>query len=113
MNLLNKDTIINNWLVILFSIIAFFYSFNSLIYITPHHDQTFHINWYQNLKFADHFITFEIFSDIKNIMYDEKGFIHELLKPGSNPVDYHAYLFQINSIFTVYFFSIIINFQPV
>ena len=113
MNLLNKDTIINNWLVILFSIIAFFYSFNSLIYITPHHDQTFHINWYQNLKFADHFITFEIFSDIKNIMYDEKGFIHELLKPGSNPVDYHAYLFQINSILTVYFFSIIFNFQPV
>jgi hypothetical protein len=87
-----------------------FYSFQNII---PHHDQTFHINWLLNLKNTDHFLSSKFFINPKNLMYDENGFIYELLKPANNTSDYHAYLFQINSILVVYIFSIFLEIEPI
>lgn len=103
----------NNFLIIIFSIFIFFFQFYSFQNITPHHDQTFHITWLLNLKNADHFLPFEFPFNFESLKYDTNGFVHELLKPASNPKDYHAYLFQINSILLVYLFSIFFETDPV
>ena len=87
-----------------------FYSFQNII---PHHDQTFHINWLLNLKNSDHFLSSKFFINPKNLVYDEGGFIYELLKPASNSSDYHAYLFQINSVLVVYLFSLFLEIEPI
>ena len=104
MDLLNINYIKNNWLIFIFSIFVFFYCSFNLANITPHHDQTFHISWLQNLKYSDHFLPKQFFSNLDSLMYDKNGFIHELLKPANNPYDYHAYLFQINCFFNTSIF---------
>ena len=111
--MIKNNFIKNNFLIILFFIFIFIFQFYSFQDITPHHDQTFHINWLLNLKNSDHFLTSEFFTNFKSLKYDNNGFIHELLKPANNPVDYHAYLFQINSILVVYFFSLFIKIEPI
>ena len=103
----------NNFLIIIFSIFIFFFQLHSLQNITPHHDQTFHINWLINLKNSDHLLPPDFGMNFESLKYDSNGFIHELLKPASNPKDYHAYLFQINSILVVYLFSIFFETNPI
>ena len=111
--MIKSNFFINNFVIIIFSIFIFFFQFYSFQNITPHHDQTFHINWLLNLKNADHFLPHSFLTNFESLKYDTNGFIHELLKPGSNPTDYHAYLFQINSILVVYIFSIFFETDPI
>jgi len=111
--MIKKNFIKNNFLIIAFSIFIIFFQFYSFQNITPHHDQTFHINWLLNLKNSDHFLPPGFNFNFESLKYDTNGFIHELLKPASNPKDYHAYLFQINSILVIYFFSIFFDSDPI
>ena len=110
--MIKSNFIKNNFLIIIFSVIIFFqfYSFQN---ITPHHDQTFHINWLLNLKNADHFLPPGFNFNLESLKHDTNGFIHELLKPASNSKDYHAYLFQINSILLIYLFSLFLETEPI
>lgn len=111
--MIKSNFIKNNFLIIIFSVFIFFFQFYSFQNITPHHDQTFHINWLINLKNADHFLPSEFYFNFESLKYDTNGFIHELLKPASNAKDYHAYLFQINSILVVYLFSLFFETEPI
>ncbi|WP_440912521.1 hypothetical protein [Candidatus Pelagibacter sp.] len=111
--MIKRNFINNNFLIIIFSVLIFIFKFYSFQNITLHHDQTFHINWLLNVKNADHFLPPEFYLKFESLKHDTNGFIHELLKPASNPKDYHAYLFQINSLLVVYLFSVIFESDPV
>ncbi len=111
--MIKTNYIKNNLLIIFFCIFAFIFQFYYFQSITPHHDQTFHINWLINLKNADHFLPPNFFINFGILKYDTNGFIYELLHPSHNPIDYHAYLFQINSILIVYLFSLFLTIEPI
>ena len=106
---LDKKFITQNCLIVSFSIIFFCFALFNFINFEPRHDQAFHITWLQNLILSDHFLPENFFQNFKSLLTDKKGFVYELFKPANNPVDYHAYLFQINSVLTVYFFSFILK----
>ena len=111
--MINFNSIKNNSFLLFFVFSIFFFQLYTFHNITPHHDQTFHINWFLNLKNSNHFLPDDFFVNFKSLAYDTNGFVHELLKPASNPKDYHAYLFQINSVLIVYLFSLIVNIEPI
>lgn len=110
---MNIVTLVKNYSFLILFVISIFiiqlYSFNDIVL---HHDQTFHIRWFLNLKNSDHFLSYDSITNFGNFIYDNNGFVYELLKPASNSGDYHAYLFQINSILVIYFFSFFLNFSP-
>ena len=60
----------NNFLIIIFSIFIFFFQLHSLQNITPHHDQTFHINWLINLKNSDHLLPPDFGMNFESLKYD-------------------------------------------
>ena len=108
-----QEALKNNWIILCFSLVFFcFFLFNFLDF-EPHHDQAFHITWFQNLKASNHLITDNFFYNFKYLLIDEKGFIHELFKPANNPKDYHAYLFQINSVLVIYLISFLFNLDSI
>ncbi len=111
--MINSNSIKNNFFLFFFVIFIFFFQINTFESITPHHDQTFHISWFLKLKNSDHFLPNDFLINLKSLAIDTNGFVHELFKPASNPGDYHAYLFQINSVLTVYLFSLILNVEPI
>ena len=94
----NNNFIKNNFFIGFFFIFILIFQIKSFTNITLHHDQTFHVSWLINLLNSDHFLPPTFFVDFKSLLYDTGGFVHELLKPANNPSDYHAYLFQINSV---------------
>ena len=108
-----KKLLTHNCLIVTFSSIFFYFALNNFINHEPRHDQAFHITWLQNLMFSDHFLPENFFQNFRSLLTDEKGFVYELFKPANNPGDYHAYLFQINSVLTVYFFSFILKLSSI
>ena len=99
----------NEFLIYIFSLLFFTYSLIKFIHLEPTIDQSFHITWFQHLKNSEHLISIEALSSFQKFFIDESGFINQLFKPANNPVDYHAYLFQINSVITVLIFSFLLN----
>lgn len=99
----------NEFLIYIFSLIFFTYSVFKFIHLEPTIDQSFHIAWFQYLKNSEHIISIEAFTNFQKFLIDDNGFINQLLRPANNPVDYHAYLFQINSVITVLISSYILN----
>tara|TARA_B110000483_G_scaffold242685_1_gene329324 strand:+ start:278 stop:1270 length:993 start_codon:yes stop_codon:yes gene_type:complete len=99
----------NEFLIYIFSLLFFIYSIIKFIHLEPTFDQSFHITWFQYLKNSEHIISIEALSSFQKFLIDENGFINRLLKPANNPFDYHAYLFQINSVITVLIFSFLLN----
>jgi hypothetical protein len=73
----------------------------------PRFDQIRHISWLSNIINSDHFINFNNYFPF--FTKDNSGFLFELLRVVANKGDYHAYLFQINSIITIYFLSLFIK----
>jgi len=103
----------DEFLIYIFIIIFFFYSVANFINLGPLVDQAGHIVWFQNLKNTKYLFTIESITDIQKFLIDENGFLYQLLKPAYNSGDYHAYLFQINSVLTVLLFSFLLNFNPI
>jgi hypothetical protein len=75
--------------------------------LEPRFDQIRHISWLSNIINSDHFINFNNYFPI--FAKDNSGFLFELLRVVVNKGDYHAYLFQINSIITIYVLSLFIK----
>jgi hypothetical protein len=94
-------------ILIFFFLIFFFSCYSSFIELEPRFDQIRHISWLSNIINSDHFANFNnYFPTFSN---DNNGFLFELLRVIGNKGDYHAYLFQINSIITIYVFSLFIK----
>lgn len=94
-------------ILIFFFLIFFFSCYSNFIELEPRSDQIRHISWLNNIINSDHFINFNNY--FPTFVGDKSGFLFELLKVAGHKGDYHAYLFQINSIITIYFFSLFIK----
>jgi len=94
-------------ILILFFLFFFFSCYLNFIELEPRFDQIRHISWLSNIINSNHFIHFNNYFPFFN--NDEGGFLFELLRVIGNSGDYHAYLFQINSIIIIYIFSFFIK----
>lgn len=89
------------YILFAFFLFYFFYSYINFIDLEPRIDQARHISWLAHLKNSTNLFNFEKLND---------SFIFNLLRVTGNSGDYHAYLFQINTILVIYFYSFIIDF---
>lgn len=103
----------NEFLIYIFSLVFFTYSITKFIALEPTIDQSFHIAWFQYLKNSEHIFSINSLGSFQKFLIDENSFVNQLLRPASNHVDYHAYLFQINSVLTVLIFSYLLNLPPI
>ena len=92
-----KKIIQNNlhiFVLILFFSLYLFFCYNSFISLEPRFDQVRHMAWLESLKESSHIINLDNFKKLN----DPYGFLFSILRVAGNKGDYHAYLFQINTI---------------
>ena len=104
-----KKLIQNNlhiFLLISFFFLYIFFCYDTFIMLEPRFDQVRHMAWLESLKESSHIINLENFKRLN----DPDGFLFSILRVAGNKGDYHAYLFQINTILVLYFSSFFLDF---